>query len=173
MSGNFNTPDRLTEICALIDKLAVEYEVHRRDEEEYSYLDEYSACVTVYAVDSDRTIFIDSECGLEFNFGQKHTSIHERSFSAFAETLTAVLKSELCVASLYVGEDRMWLSDGLRTRSEIGEKSVVELFIAPPFVEEYKVILEENGAKAEFLFWDSNYDRTVIIENKIICLNSE
>lgn len=167
MNKEFNTHDMLPEICALLDGLNCTYKVHRCGDEGFAYLDFNSACVTVSAPDPDRTIFIDSECGLFFYFdGDDCESISESDFGSFSDTLTAVLKNEVCLAYVYAGEKKNLLSSGLRSKADIEKKSVAELFSVPPFVEFYRDGLEKDGAEVRFLFWDSRLDKTVIIEKK-------
>ncbi|GEM_PF-4658489 len=167
MNKEFNTLNVLPEIRMLLDGLNCNYKVHRQGDEGFAYLDGFSACVTIFAPNSDRTIFIDSECGIFLYFEEEDCdSLCESNFNSFAETLTAVLKNEICSASIYVGETKTLLSSGLKSKSEVEEKPVAELFAAPALADYYKKVIEKDGAEARFIFWDSKFDKMVVIEKK-------
>lgn len=179
MNDDFDALDKLGEVCGILDGLAVEYEIHQRDEGEYSYLKEDEACITIPNPNSldvpepytGRTIYIDFQDEISLFFAVEwhaHYSLNESDYDEFKQTLVGILKNELCNVTLFEGEDRSWGGSLIVSKTEACEKSAEEIF-AEPFPElaaEYRRSWKENGAEIYFIFRDPVDDVKVVVEKQ-------
>ena len=171
MNDEFEPLDKLGDVCELLDKLGVAYEVHRHDEGEFSYLKDDEVSVMIPNPYTDRTMFIDFQDEISLFFGKEwheHYFLTEYYFKEFLETMSGFLKNELCSAAVFIGEERRWGGSMMSTKAELAEKSAEEIFASsyPEEAGEYRRSWTEKGAEIHFLFWDPSYDNIVIIEKE-------
>lgn len=168
----FKSLDKLNEICLVLGKLNVKYEVHRHDDGEFSYLSDNEICVKIPNPYSDRTMFIDLQDEISLFFGpewHEHYYLTEEYYEEFRDTFTGILKNEHCSAAVFIGEDLRWGSSMLANKKSVFEKSAEEIF-AMPFPEtaaEYRKSWEEKGAEVRFRFWNPKDDKTVVFEREV------
>lgn len=173
MDDEFDALDKLNEVCRLLDGLSVNYEIHRHDEGEFSYLKDDEASIKISNPYTDRTMFIDFQDEISLFFGKEwheHYFLTEYYLKELLETLSGFLKNELCSAAVFTGEDRRWGGSMMSTRADVAEKSAEDIFAGPYSdhgeVEEYRKAWSEKGAEVHFLFWDPRFDKIVIIEKE-------
>lgn len=173
LEDEFNAVDKLKDVCGLLDWLSVKYEVHRHDEGEFSYLSNGEISIKIPNPFVDRTMFIDFQDEISLFFGKEwheHYFLCECYYNEFCETLSGLLKSELCSAAVFIGEERRWGGSMTSSREEINRLSAEEIF-ALPFPEtasEYRSSWEEKGAEVYFLFWNPEFDKIVFFERNEI-----
>lgn len=102
----------MEEICGLLDELDVKYAIRRKDDNEYSYLEENELSIKLPNPYVSHAIFINlkREISLFFADWHAHYCYEEADFSELCETLAAILKNTVCSASVFLGEgeDRKW-----------------------------------------------------------------
>ena len=166
----FESWDKLDEICALLDALSVKYEIHRHDGDEFSYLNNGEICVKIPNPYSERTIFIDLQDEISLFFGpewHEHYYLTKGDFDDFFDTLAGILKNEYCSAAVFIGEDLRWGGSMLSDRKTIAENSAEEIFAGShKEAKELRSSWEEKGAEVRFCFWNPTDDKTVVIERK-------
>lgn len=173
MNDEFKALDKLDDVRNVLDALAVTYEIHSRDEGEFSYLKADEVSIKILDPFADRTIFIDFQDEISLFFGEEwheHYFLLNDHFDELLETLAGLLKNELCSAAVFIGDERRWACSRLASRSEISKKSAEEIFCEPcPMpgeVEELRSSWEEKGAEVHFLFWDPAYDKIIVYEKR-------
>ena len=173
MDNEFEPLEKTGDVCDLLDELAVKYEIRHHDEGEFSYLKEDEVSIKIQNPFTERTMFIDFQDEISLFFGEEwhaHYFPNDVYFSELLETLAGLLKSELCSAAVFIGDDGRWGGSMLSSRVEISRKSAEEIFCEPcPMpgeAEELKRSWEEKGAEVHFLFWDPTYDKRVIFEKR-------
>lgn len=173
MDNEFEPLDKLGAVTDLLDELAVEYDVHRHDEGEFSYLKADEVSIKIPNPFTDRTMFIDFQDEISLFFGEEwheHYYPCNDYFGEFLETLAGLLKNELCSAAVFIGDDKRWGGSVLSSRVEVSQKTPEEIFCEPcpepGEVEEMKSSWAEKGAEVHFMFWDPTYDKRVIFEKR-------
>lgn len=170
----FESWDKLDEICGILDEIGVKYEVHRHDEGEFKYLNDDEICVKIpnpYTDDMNRTVFIDLQDEISLYFGAEwhaHYYLTEEDYREFCETLSGFMKNELCSAAVFFEDDLRWGCSMLADRKSVIEKSAEEIFAddEPEDAREFRQSWEEKGAEVRFRFWNPANDKTVVIERK-------
>lgn len=173
MDDEFEPFDKLSDVCDLLDELSIKYEVHKHDNNEFSYLNEDEISIKVPDPFTERTMFIDFQDEISLFFGEEwheHYYPSNNFFDEFLETLAGLLKNELCSAAVFIGDERRWGCSRLSSKAEVSQKSAEEIFSEPCPIpgeaEELRHSWEEKGAEVHFLFWDPTYDKTVIYEKR-------
>lgn len=161
--------DRLGDVCALLDKMLVKFEVHRHDDSEFSYLKDSEVCVKIPNPRVERAIYIDFQDEISLFFGKEwheHYSPDEYDYNEFRDTLSGFLKNELCSAAVFIGDERRWGGSMTSSKKEVAEYSAEEIMAFHEDVEEYRKSLEKKGAEIRFLFWDPSYDKIAVFEKR-------
>ncbi len=173
MNDAFDPLDKLGDVQDLLDELSIKYELHRHDEDEFSYLKDDEVSIKMQNPFTERTAFIDFQDEISLFFGEEwheHYYPYNDYFDEFLETLSGLFKNELCSAAVFIGDERRWGGSRLSSRVEISKKSAEEIFCEPcPMpgeVDELRSSWEEKGAEVHFLFWDPTYDKIVIYEKR-------
>lgn len=171
MDDEFESVDKLGDICSLLNSLGCVYTVHRHDEGEFFYLKDGEVSIKIPNPYTDRTMFIDFQNEISLFFGKEwheHYFLTEYYYTEFLDTLSGFLKNEFCSAAVFIGKDHRWGGSMMSTRADVAEKSAEEIFAAPypEYAEEYGRSWREKGAEIHFLFWDPQYDRSVLIEKE-------
>lgn len=164
----FNALDKLGEVCGIFDGLAVEYEVHRRDEGEFSYLDEGEVSLKIPNPYTDRTMFIDFQYEISLFFGEMwhlHFNPYEDEYVIFVGMLNGILKNEQGIAELFAVEPPEWLASIIAAKDEING-NVTDLFFKPKGFKHCKKEVKKCGGEVRFIFWNPVDDLNIVIEKK-------
>lgn len=150
--------DKMDDLCGLLT--GMEYEIHRHDEEEYSYLKGDDVCITVINPYDKRKMYIDLEEEFTITFDAYHAHYEPDAFGykLLVEFIEQLINNEVCLASLYCGKDREWLGSTTYGRDEIQNPSIRQLFAHIYKIREFKDRLDAGGGTAEFIFWDPQYN---------------
>ncbi len=165
----FGIIEAAKEICGLLDKLDVKYAIRRKDDNEYSYLEENELSIRLPNPYVSHAIFINlqREISLFFANWHAHYCYEEADFSELCETLAAILKNAVCSASVFLGEGEEWNGSVLAEKSNVEGKPPEETFVGSRIMAQvYKEQWEKSGAEVQFVFWDPKYNKKVIIERK-------
>lgn len=169
MEEEFQSVDKLDEVCALLDELAVKYEDHYNDDNEFSYLADGEVSIKIPDSFIERTMFIDfqGEISLYFADWHAHYCLDETYYAEFRETLTAILKNDLCSAAYFYGEELKWGGSTLALRADVENKPPDEAFAGNRIMAQvYREKWENDGAEVRFLFWNPKYDKIIAIEKR-------
>lgn len=166
-----------SEICALLDRLGVKYEVHRDDDpndklyanyyshEEYGYA-VYIDLQNPYSDDKRMGFEISDTDGitLDFDYYIRDSYYSENGFRAIMKDCEQILTNEVCIGSLCIGgvlKDFQVIS-----RRELENIDISKRFALDMSPKGVKRLSEKYGAEIRFEFWDPKFDKTVTIERK-------
>ena len=146
--------NKIDDLCKLLT--GIEYEIHRHDEYEYSYLNEDSICITVINPYTGQKMYIDleEEFTITFDAYHAHYSPDSYEYALLVQFIKQILNNEICVATLYCGKDRKWMGSTTCSIDEIQSMSIKQLFAHIYKTREFKDKLIANGGTAEFIFWN-------------------
>lgn len=163
---DMNPIDKIDDLCQLLT--GIEYEIHRHDEGEYSYLTEDFVCITVINPYTGQKLYIDleEEFTITFDAYHEHYAPVPCEYELLIQFIKQTLNNEICMATLYCGKDRKWLGSTTYSREEIQSMSVKQLFSYIYKVREFRKELNEKGGTAEFIFWNPQYCVIKVIEAK-------
>lgn len=113
-------------------------------------------------------MFIDLQGEISLYFADWHTHYYldKTDYAEFCETLTAILKNEICVGTVYLGSELKWHGSRLVLPTDIDNKPPFELFAMGIPTKKFKRVLEKNGANVRFLFWNPDDDKIIAIEKR-------
>jgi len=161
-----DTLDKLQELCDFLS--GCKYELHKRDDGEYQYLDEESVCITIPNPYSDNKMYIDLEDEFTLSYGAYHAHYDPDSdgYNEMVETIKGFLDNELCCASMYSGEPLKWLGSTTLTKAESIQRPIKDVFSFILKIKEFKIRLNTDGGEVHYDFWNPADDRIVKIKKK-------
>lgn len=163
MGEKFEPAEKLVEIRALLDELAVKYEVHFHDEGEYSYLGDGCVCVTAINPNVDRPLFIDLDDEFTVSFGRAwHTHYDPEGFDSLKDELTRILKNEVGVAEFFTTGEQKWVLSSIASAEDIETGAVLK----EPWICKCLKNYRQYQIEVSFIFWDPCLDKTTVIEKR-------
>lgn len=142
----------------------IPFEVHYPgdSDQEYTYLREGAACVTVLDPYQDKKLFIDLGEEFTLTYGTFHCHYDPEDYEELVSDILGILQNDICSATLYCGEEREWLGSTCVTREDLS-RPVEEVFRFVLKSLEFRRKLRDFGGEARFCFWDPADDRVVEI----------
>lgn len=162
MDEDFDPIEKLDEIRALLDDLAVKYEIHYHDEGEYSYLEDGCVCVTVINQNADRPLYIDLDYEFTIAFGHAwhmHFDPDPEEFDALKGKLIRILKNEEGIVEFFSAEEQKWLLGSSAATEDIE----TGLVLKEPWVRNILKNYKWHQIEVFFLFWDPSLNKTRVL----------
>ena len=171
MYEEFDPVDKLDEVCALLDKLTVKYEVHYHDEGEFSFLADGEVSIKVPDPYIDRIMFIDLQGEFSLYFGEEwhdHYYYDNDGFQDLCDTIKGIINNEMCSTAVFYGEDLKWGGSWLSVNGDKIREFCSGYYVSTMsnHIDEYKKDWAHKKTYSElrFKFWDPQYDRTVTVK---------
>lgn len=146
---------RLPELLEMLKEHTVEVHRFGDTDDEYKYLEEGSACITVLNPYQEDRLYIDLDAEVTLTFGVFHTHYYPDldGYSHFESDLFLLLQNELCSATLYCEENKEWLGSRAINKEEIslGCRKVFDFIFK---IKEFRDKVDKRGGEAHYHFWN-------------------
>lgn len=138
--------------------------------EGYEYLSENSCCIAVVHPITQQELYVDLEDEREFTLSfavcHSHYFPSQEDYSELKQTILKILQNEVCSASLWYGEDeKKWLGSLWINKTEL-EQPISQMFGFVWKTKEFRKRLNRFGGEVRFRFWDSKFDKTILLPKK-------
>lgn len=163
-----NTLDKKEELCELFEGYS--YEIHQKDSEEYCYMKDGDICITVKNNDGSKKLYVDlnEEFTLSFGAFHSHYDCSQSSYEELIGDLKGILDNRIGAASIYhfYNEKLIWMSSLMISIEEVTTQTVRQIFHHVYHTKDYRNDLDQYGGEVRYDFWDSQYDKIILIDKK-------
>lgn len=162
--AEINPIDKKQEICSLLQKLNVQYEIHTSNScKEYEYLQEGDICITIPNSNCKYPIYIDLEDHSEFTLSyykwHEHYSDEEWDYENLCRDLEGILKNDKCV--IIINSSQRWLLSKLsetKINRDYDYKNDIK-----NLPKEFQSEIKQLEGNVEFFYWDIKDNITIDI----------
>lgn len=164
-----NALDKKEELCQLLKDFP--YEIHRKDNAEYRYLEEDGICITAKNADKSKVLYLDLDEEFTLTFGSFHShyDCSQNGYDELVDDLIGILENKIGVALIYhhYKEKLNWLGSRMICIEEVENSTIKQIFHYVFQTRDFRNNLDQYGGEVLYEFWDSCYDKRVMIDKKM------